>query len=116
MFRTQLQKMKIVSLHSLYRRVCYKRFLTGLTFKDVRLMLCREADKLRENENEYMFITRHTVLGRWHQIKQDMFRTYHPEFFNNHISLPTKKEIIDIILRKEIPQYAEISDESDFIF
>ena len=111
--------MKLPELRRLYRRVCYERFRTGLTFKKVRLMLCTEADKLRENENHYMFVTRATVLGRWYQIKQSMFRTEHTEFFEDHIPLPSRREMMNVILRKESYSHAYRSSrscESDLIF
>lgn len=50
----------------------YEDFRTGYTFKDVRRMLQREADG-RYAKGEYMFITRHTVLGRWKEIKEKMY-------------------------------------------
>lgn len=52
----------------------YSEFRTGLTFKIVRNMLRIEAKNKYENKGEYMFITRHTVLGRWHQIKMEMYK------------------------------------------
>ena len=62
----------------------YNEFRTGLTFKEVRRSLKREADKLREKENKYMFITRKTVLGRWHQIKKSMYKEY-LDLFDNYL-------------------------------
>jgi len=53
----------------------YNDFRTGLTFKDVRQILKHES-KIKYNKGEYMFITRHTVLGRWHQIKKQMYEEY----------------------------------------
>ena len=50
----------------------YNKFRTYLTFKDVRFILSLEAKRKYEN-GEYMFITRHTVLGRWREIKMKMF-------------------------------------------
>jgi len=50
----------------------YNKFRTNLTFKEVRFILSCEAKKKYEN-NDYMFITRHTVLGRWREIKMKMF-------------------------------------------
>ena len=58
----------------------YKDFKTGLTFKDVRDQLQLEADRKYE-QGEYMFITRHTVLGRWHEIKQKMY-TEEENYYN----------------------------------
>jgi len=53
----------------------YKEFRTGLSFKDVRRILKKESER-KLKHNEYMFITRHTVLGRWHQIKKQMYKEY----------------------------------------
>jgi hypothetical protein len=53
----------------------YKDFKTGLTFKEVRQILQIEADSKYE-KGEYMFITRATVLGRWFQIKKQMYDMY----------------------------------------
>jgi len=52
----------------------YEDFRTGLTFKDVRNILKREV-KRKYEIGEYMFVTRHTVLGRWREIKLAMFNT-----------------------------------------
>lgn len=57
----------------------YEKFRTGFTFRDIRLMLKREAD-IKYQNGEYMFITRHTVLGRWRQIKLEMYNTYYGDF------------------------------------
>lgn len=56
----------------------YNSFRTGLTFKDVRQILQIEARNKYRN-GEYMFVTRHTVLGRWREIKLKMFYE-----FNNY--------------------------------
>lgn len=53
----------------------YKDFRTDLTFKEVRQILQIEADRKYE-KGEYMFITRATVLGRWFQIKRQMYDMY----------------------------------------
>lgn len=50
----------------------YDKFRTGLTFKEVRNILSIEQKRKRQNY-EYMFVTRRTVLGRWHEIKKKMF-------------------------------------------
>jgi hypothetical protein len=51
----------------------YENFRTGLTFRDVRGIL--DMEKRRKYDNgEYMWITRHTVLGKWHEIKLRMYR------------------------------------------
>lgn len=53
----------------------YKDFRTGFTFKDIRMMLKYEAKRKYEC-GEYMFVTRHTVLGRWREIKIRMYNEY----------------------------------------
>jgi len=50
----------------------YREFKTGLTFTEVRRYLSQEQSR-RTRYNDYMFVTRKTVLGRWHQIKKQMF-------------------------------------------
>ena len=50
----------------------YQEFRTKLTFTDVRRDLLQEQHR-RTRYNDYMFVTRKTVLGRWHQIKKEMF-------------------------------------------
>jgi hypothetical protein len=53
--------------------VAYDQFRTGYTFKDIRDMLQCEA-KVKDAQGEHIYITRRTVLGRWHQIKQMMYQ------------------------------------------
>lgn len=53
----------------------YDEFRTGLTFRCVFEMLRVEAMQ-KEAQGERMFITRHTVLGRWHQIKRESYEGY----------------------------------------
>lgn len=54
----------------------YEDFRTGLTFAAVAEMLRQEARVKFETTGERMFITRSTVLGRWHQIKRESFAAY----------------------------------------
>ena len=59
--------------------ISYEDFKTGLTFADVRELLKYEQDTAYE-QGTYMFVSRSTVLGRWYQIKQQMweqYQTYH---------------------------------------
>ena len=65
----------------------YNKFRTNLTFKEVRFFLQLEANR-KYLQGEYMFITRHTVLGRWREIKLKMFvdgRNYNTS--NENISI-----------------------------
>ncbi len=55
--------------------ISYEDFRTGLTFADVRELLKYEQDQAYEN-GTYMFVSRSTVLGRWYQIKQQMYEQY----------------------------------------
>jgi len=50
----------------------YKKFRTGLTFKDVRKMLWSYSD----NPKDWRHVTRHTVLGKFREIKLEMFHRY----------------------------------------
>jgi len=54
----------------------YCAFRTGLTFRDVYFELNLETQKVFEKEGRRMFITRHTVLGRWREIKKASYKAY----------------------------------------
>jgi len=47
----------------------YRDLRTGLTYEDVFLMFWCGPD----NSTEWRYKKRHTVLGKWHQIKQEMW-------------------------------------------
>lgn len=47
----------------------YDSFRTGLTFKEVRRMLWSNSD----DPTDWPHVTRHTVLGKWRQIKKEMY-------------------------------------------
>ena len=51
----------------------YDQFRTGLTFADVRAMLWSYSDNPKDWPKG---VSRHTVLGKWRQIKQDMYAEY----------------------------------------
>jgi len=55
--------------------MAYEDFRTGFTFTDIRQMLKMEANR-KYQDGVYMFITRKTVLGRWHEIKWKMYKDY----------------------------------------
>lgn len=70
--------------HSIcFCQIEYKDFKTGFTFNDIRQMLWRESQEKREKENHYMFITRHTILGRWHELKKRMWKE-HCDILDEH--------------------------------
>lgn len=52
--------------------VWYSKFKTGYNFTYIRRLLYLEQEMKREN-GEYMFVSRATVLGRWHEMKKKMF-------------------------------------------
>jgi peptidoglycan/xylan/chitin deacetylase (PgdA/CDA1 family) len=54
----------------------YNDFRTGLDFRSVYLELKIEQRIAYNKEGRRMFITRHTVLGRWHEIKKAMYKDY----------------------------------------
>ena len=56
-------------------KLSYKDFRTGHSFYSVRQLLKYEQNR-KYRRGEYMFITRNTVLGRWHQIKKEMYKDY----------------------------------------
>jgi hypothetical protein len=58
--------------------ITYSEFRTGYTFKEIRHILKREA-KRKYEKGEYMFITRHTVLGRWRELKLEMWNHFQSE-------------------------------------
>lgn len=60
--------------------VPYQAFRTGLSFADVLQELKREAAQAFELEGRRMFVTRRTVLGRWHQHKQAAYSDYRRYF------------------------------------
>lgn len=57
------------------RETAYQQFRTGLTFAEVWQTLKAECDAGTRRH-----VTRHTVLGRWHQIKLAMFAEYEEYF------------------------------------
>ncbi len=50
----------------------YETFRTGLTFADVREMMMVGSD----DPSKWRYKRRRSVLGFWHQIKQQMWQTY----------------------------------------
>jgi hypothetical protein len=47
----------------------YDRFRTGLTYDDVKRMMWDES----ENRADWTYKRRGSVLGRWHQLKLEMY-------------------------------------------
>jgi len=60
---------RIEPAESIDEIISYDKFRTGLNFREVYFMLKYEQ-KRKHHRGEYMFITRHTILGRWHQLKK----------------------------------------------
>lgn len=54
----------------------YERFKPGLDFAEVATELAQEARDVWEREGRRMFVTRRTVLGRMHQLKQAAWRAH----------------------------------------
>lgn len=50
-------------------RADYDAFRTGLTFVEIWEML-----KIEQREGKRRHITRHTILGKWHEIKKRMYK------------------------------------------
>jgi hypothetical protein len=50
----------------------YKKFRTGLTFTEVRNMYWVTDT----NSEKWKYKRRNTVLGKWREIKQDMWKTH----------------------------------------
>jgi hypothetical protein len=53
----------------------YRDFRTGMTFTDIRRELQGEQTAAKARD-EYMFVTRKTVLGRWSYYKRSMYEAY----------------------------------------
>lgn len=51
----------------------YEDFRTGLTFGDVRRLLAIEQRQTRDHTPDYMYVSRSTVLGRWREMKMQMY-------------------------------------------
>lgn len=60
--------------------VGYDDFPSGLTFAAVAAMLDAEAAAKLRASGERMFITRNTILGRWHELKSAAYDAYLREF------------------------------------
>lgn len=60
--------------------VAYEDFPSGLTFADVAAMLDVEARNHFNATGERMFVTRHTILGRWMELKRRSYDAYLREF------------------------------------
>ncbi len=101
--KNKYAKYKKWQLLALYKSRQYRNFRTGLTFKEVARELYLEQKKKRQNF-EYMFITRRTILGRWHQIKLTMFEMYNSidedisrqkmiQYLENKIVIKKEKEL-----------------------
>lgn len=54
----------------------YHRFRSGLDYGDVAEGLRAESWRVFEREGRRMFVTRHTILGRWHEIKRHSYLAY----------------------------------------
>lgn len=52
----------------------YRNFRTGFSYADVYAMLWKPS----HDSDEWMYKRRNTILGKWHQIKQEMW-THHLE-------------------------------------
>lgn len=52
----------------------YNKFRTGLTFQDVRQMFWVFDEDPRTWKN----VTRHTVLGKWRELKMEMWAQHKP--------------------------------------
>jgi len=87
-----------IDLIEILKSYYYKTYRTGLTFKRVRQMLYQEQTE-RINSGDPMFVTRHTVLGRWHQIKQLEFQTLYYNYFENLSREDAINEILSIIYK-----------------
>jgi len=74
--------------------VSYERHRTGLKFKDVAHILGYEQQQKRD-QGKYMFITRHTVLGRWHELKMTHFN---PQKYYNFLREIPHPQLIEHLI------------------
>jgi len=65
----------------------YRRFRTGLTFPVVREILGFEQDAAYE-AGQYMFVSRSTVLGRMHEMKEAQYARYLESYRDGDEDLP----------------------------
>jgi hypothetical protein len=106
-----------MSLYYYYHSKLYKNFRTGLTFAQVEDILYRDFKIVAERFNTYKFITRHTILGRWREIKLTMFNnTYTTDYFNNVTEIEMEQYLN--LTRKETNQVCKPDNynNSEFIF
>ena len=54
----------------------YAKFRTGLTYQQLRAQLWNESCAARQAGREFITVRRQLVLGRWHEIKRDMYAHY----------------------------------------
>lgn len=52
--------------------ISYDQFRTGLTYRDVYELFCTGSD----DPVDWRYKRRHTVLGKWREIKQQMWREH----------------------------------------
>lgn len=71
----------------------YDDFRTGLTFADVRRLLAIEQRKARDR-GEYFFVSRSTVLGRWKELKESLWRGEDPP--SRHIDCELCHNIVQL--------------------
>jgi hypothetical protein len=56
----------------------YDEFRTGMSFAQVRELLAHEQRRAKDR-GDYMFVSRATVLGRWSQLKREMWARFERE-------------------------------------
>lgn len=62
----------------------YEEFRTGLTFYDVRWLLHSWSD----DKKDWRHVTRHTVLGKWREIKKRMYAEYVKQYKESLEEIP----------------------------
>jgi hypothetical protein len=71
----------------------YAAFRTGITFADVRRMLWVGSD----DPSDWRYKRRHTVLGHWRAIKQQMYAEYlerlRPDHERRHRAKPPRAKV-----------------------
>ncbi len=65
------KKSKLPLLNFDWHNKEYDQFKTGLTYYEVWQVLRQEQE-----QGTRRHVTRHTVLGKWHEMKQAMYKAY----------------------------------------
>ena len=83
----------------------YTNFRTGYSFREIRRELSFEQ-QLQKRNGCYMFVSRHTVLGRWHELKKQLFRSAMEEL-RKDLQTSSYKELKELL--KKLKEYHQLN-------